>query len=186
MLDQETWRFINTFAPWLSAIGTIAAVVVSLYLARRSVRTDVRVFAAIMNLISPGQKLADSPEFFQIRAVNHGFREVVIQGIMWQLRGLKSQAYVVIPPVDPYSTKLPVRLQCGEQAQFMFSTTSFRNDAESLLLKLKDSRSVSSATRRLRVGVYSSTGQEFLARLDKRLRRWLVDQAKGVIDRGHG
>ncbi len=180
MLDREAWRFINTFAPWLSAIGTIAAVIVSLYLARRAGRADVRVSAAIMNLISPGQKPADAPEFFDIRAVNHGFREVVIQGIMWRLRGLKPKFYFVIPPADPYSTRLPVRLQYGERAQFMFPTRTFRKDAESLLLPLKDSRSVWLATRRLRVGVYSTTGQEFLTRLDKQVRRWLVDQASGL------
>ena len=31
--DENTWKFINTFAPWFSAIGTLAAVSTSLYLA---------------------------------------------------------------------------------------------------------------------------------------------------------
>jgi len=31
-MDTVMWELINTFAPWFSAIGTISAVVVSLYL----------------------------------------------------------------------------------------------------------------------------------------------------------
>ncbi|MBT4733308.1 hypothetical protein HOB87_15285 [Candidatus Woesearchaeota archaeon] len=31
-ISAEEWKFINTFAPWLSAIGTLLAVAVSLYI----------------------------------------------------------------------------------------------------------------------------------------------------------
>jgi hypothetical protein len=39
--DRETWTFVNSFAPWLSAIGTLAAVITSLYLATAD-RTRLR------------------------------------------------------------------------------------------------------------------------------------------------
>jgi len=32
-MNRETWQFINTFAPWFSALGTIFAVIISLRLA---------------------------------------------------------------------------------------------------------------------------------------------------------
>jgi hypothetical protein len=38
MPDRETWKFLNTFAGWVSAAATFTAVVTSLYLARRSDR----------------------------------------------------------------------------------------------------------------------------------------------------
>ena len=44
LFDRETWLFINSFAPWLAALGTVAAVIVALYLARRASRLDIRVF----------------------------------------------------------------------------------------------------------------------------------------------
>ena len=37
-MDRATWQFINSFSSWLSAIGTVAAVIVALYLARRDKR----------------------------------------------------------------------------------------------------------------------------------------------------
>jgi hypothetical protein len=43
MFDTETWKFINTFAPWVSAIGTIAAVITSLYLAIRDYKIRLKV-----------------------------------------------------------------------------------------------------------------------------------------------
>ena len=42
-MGKDTWEFINSFAPWLAAFGTVAAVIVSLYLAR----TDKRIRLAI-------------------------------------------------------------------------------------------------------------------------------------------
>ena len=45
LFDRETWLFINGFAPWLAALGTLLAVIVSLHLARRASRLDIRVFA---------------------------------------------------------------------------------------------------------------------------------------------
>ena len=109
MPDRETWNFINSFAPWFSALGTLCAVLVSLYLAFRTSRPRVRVSCSIVRAIPTGQRLGDGAEFFQIRVVNRGFREVVVSGIMWKQRGLRRRSYVVFPPDDPYSTKVPAK-----------------------------------------------------------------------------
>ena len=180
MPDRETWRFINTFAPWFSALGTFAAVVLSLYLARRAARPKLGVSSAIVRTVTPGQTMAGSPEFFQIRVVNRGFREVVISGIMWKQSGWRKQVYVVFPPADAYSTKLPAKLQHGEQAHFFFPTETFPRLGSALLKTLNDSTPSSLKLRMLRVGVYASTGEEFLSRLDENIRIWLVRQAKTV------
>ena len=57
LMSQKTWRFINTFAPWLSALGTITAVLVALYLARMDRRIQLEVSAGhriTLHLASPG------------------------------------------------------------------------------------------------------------------------------------
>jgi hypothetical protein len=66
-MDQETWRFINTFAPWLSAIGTLTAVAVSLYLARRSDRQKLEVRVGLRNVAVLTDRLLSSKPlcFFQ-------------------------------------------------------------------------------------------------------------------------
>jgi hypothetical protein len=79
-MDRETWRFINTFAPWLSAVGTLVAVAVSLYLARKSNRIELEVSAGLRKVAHlPGGKdvlfpvgvdIADS--FFQSQLKSYG------------------------------------------------------------------------------------------------------------------
>ena len=57
-MDRETWKFINTFAPWVSALGTTAAVIVSLYLALRTARVKIRVGSGIYQMLGLGQKVS--------------------------------------------------------------------------------------------------------------------------------
>src|SRR5712691_9296364 len=118
MPDRETWRFINTFAPWFSAIGTTVAVIVSLYLARRSARPKMKVSISIKTMMGGGG--ASKPDFLHISAVNNGFRDVTITGLAWRIRGFKPQAFIVLPPNDQYSKKLPARLTYGDEASFLF------------------------------------------------------------------
>ncbi len=60
MLDQQTWQFVNTFAPWLAAFGTLMAVIISLYLARRADRIAIDVRVGIRLIVvrggGPGQR----------------------------------------------------------------------------------------------------------------------------------
>jgi hypothetical protein len=50
MWDKATWQFINTFADWFAAAGTIAAVIVAIYLARldKTIRLKVNAGARLM------------------------------------------------------------------------------------------------------------------------------------------
>lgn len=55
LVDEETWKFINTFAPWLSAIGsTLSAVATSLWLAQRDRRVKLSVRASLRIWLIPG------------------------------------------------------------------------------------------------------------------------------------
>jgi ABC-type Fe3+ transport system permease subunit len=53
-VDWETWRFINTFADWLAALGTVGAVVVALYLARKGNRIELEVRAGLRKVAFVG------------------------------------------------------------------------------------------------------------------------------------
>ncbi|MFX4237794.1 hypothetical protein ACOL20_05655 [Aliarcobacter butzleri] len=69
-MTLENWKFINTFAPWLSAIGTILAVVVSLYLAYTSRRQKLKPTVSITFMVTQGQKEKIYPEYVSLRAIN--------------------------------------------------------------------------------------------------------------------
>ena len=53
-MDKQTWQFINTFAPWLSAIGTISAVAVVVTSVGKTLR--VRVNRNVRNLLTRGKE----------------------------------------------------------------------------------------------------------------------------------
>jgi hypothetical protein len=53
-MDKEIWQVINTFAPWLSAIGTVSAVIASLYLATRDRRISLKISAGHKLLFQAG------------------------------------------------------------------------------------------------------------------------------------
>ena len=177
MPNRETWEFINSFAPWFSALATLCAVLVSLYLALRTSRPRVRVSSSIARVIPTGRRLKDGAEFFKIHVVNHGFRDVVVSGIMWKQRVLRRQSYGVVPPADPLSTKVPAKLQHGDQADFLFPTETFPLDSSELLKTLGTAGPSSLQLRLLSVGVYTSTGEEFLSPLNLHIRKWLIKQA---------
>ena len=131
-------------------------------------------------MTTPGQPMVDLPPFLRIGVVNRGFRDVVLSGIMWKQLGWRKQTYVGWSPVNAYSKQLPSKLQHGEEAQFFFPTDTFPALAITLLKTLRCSTRSSLKLRLLRVGVYASTGEEFLSSLDEHIREWLVQQAKAI------
>lgn len=173
MPDTETWRFINTFAPWLSALGTTAAVIMSLYLARRSTRPKLRVSMSIMFGFLPGTSI--KKEYLLIAAVNAGFRDVTVKGLAWRIRRPWPRTFIVIPPGNQ-SKNLPAKLTYGDETSFLFPVDDFPEQAAPLLAELRKRRWLSFALRRMRGGVYTSTGEEFLVQPDKHLRQWLRDR----------
>ena len=114
MIDKSTWEFINTFAPWFAAIGTLAAVIVSLYLARQDRRIKLMVSAGHRKMVTPG-KQGKHPDYIVISVTNVGHREAQVTGLGWEV-GLikKEQAYQSII-LDGFSSSIPVRLKDGEK-----------------------------------------------------------------------
>ena len=101
-MDSETWRFINTFAPWFSAIGTIAAVIVSLYLARarRPIKLEVRSGHRI--LVGDSSELK-YPEYIFIGAINVGHRVAYITNVGWKTGCLKKIHAIMTIQENRYS-----------------------------------------------------------------------------------
>ena len=132
------------------------------------------MFPAIVQIGRPG--LLPWTEYFQVRVVNHG-REAVVKSVGWWLLASK-QAWVILSPDNPYSTKIPAKLDFGEEALFLYPTETYNRDAERLLHFIRTSRFPELTLRRLRIGVYTSTGQIFRVPLDKHLRRFLRERLK--------
>ena len=118
----ETWRFINSFAPWLAGIGTLAAVLTSLYLAFGRTKVRLRVSAAHRIFVWP---TSPNDEIVEIKVVNLGFRDVQVTEIVWKVGTFRKhhlvQAFNFLRyrHLADFSDSLPKRLSHGEQACYI-------------------------------------------------------------------
>jgi len=164
IMSRDTYDLLVLLAEWLSAVGTVGAVVVALWLASHQNRIVARVRVSIANLVERGKTLAESPEYFQISATNTGLRDFVISGIAWRL-GIWSRSRIVVVPTDPpLSPRLPHRLSPGDTATFLFPIDMFVEHAVPQLRREWSRRWFRLFLRpRLRAGIYISTGEEMVS-----------------------
>lgn len=175
-MDTETWRFINTFAPWLSAIGTILAVISSLYLAYAEKPVKLEIRAGRRVIITQGAK-GKFPEFFYIDAINTGHRIVTITNISWKKGFFKKQHAVQVTPKNIYSSDMPIKISDGEEAKWLVPLDKEENWVECfsrdfLLPKPKWNLFW------LKLQIHTSTGKTFKTRIEKDLKKVLLEECK--------
>lgn len=166
-LPQSQWQFVNTFADWVSAVGTVAAVWVSLWLARNASRPKGRVNANVMLIAGNGEL---SPHFLDISVANTGDRPFTVTGVGWRV-GLpfaRRYAYQKTEGAPDYarSDPLPLELQIGRRASWRIDlarvykdTTWAQHFARGFLGKRP-----AIALWTLRVQAFTSTGHVFMAK----------------------
>lgn len=128
-LDKAHWDFINSFANWISAFGTVGAVIVSLWLALRPERLALTVTAGVRVVIIPGTQ-GPSQRYVAITAINRGKRLAKVTGIGWTFggRSKRNRRHLLQMPGDQrdgMSSSIPVVLDDGQQAQWMFEKASW-------------------------------------------------------------
>jgi hypothetical protein len=111
-LDQkiQVWNAVGT---WLAGIATFAAVVVSLYLARRADRIRIQANVGI-RLVFAGDG-TPAEEHVGITATNHGDRPVIINSIGWRVGKGKTARHCIQPVAGEYTHQCPKQLTHGEQ-----------------------------------------------------------------------
>lgn len=173
-MDRATWEFINSFAPWIAAVGTLAAVIVSLYLARQDRRIRLDVYAGIRILTLP---LIDGkfPEYLVFHIVNISRREAQVKGISWMCNFHKVRV-LHNPLKDGLSSELPIKLRDGEEANFFhpLKNSSYLDDIAKAYL----SRYPRLLSYFIKIEVSTSVGVDFKVRIEKNLRERLVQTAK--------
>jgi len=176
LFDQETWKFINSFAPWASAAGTLAAVLFSLYITVAD-RSRVRVRA--WKNRQPSADETSTYELISIRIINSRDKEVFIDKVYWKVGG------TITPQVINYTFALNLDLtgpsmlvgKVPTQINFDFDTFKKR-----FLPKLAPSLLENRSS--VKIGVSISTGKRFESAIDKDLQDWLINAAREVADSG--
>ena len=118
-IGKAEWELYNSFSNWLSALATLAAVLVSLHLARRSGTPRATVSVGHRLLITPGQ-IGKTPEIIVFRIVNTDDRSIRVTNIGWQI-GLIKKRYALQMYDSAQSSPLPVEIAHGQEAQWTIS-----------------------------------------------------------------
>lgn len=119
-LTFDQWMQIaNVTGTWVAGLGTLAAVVVSLWLARRSSRVDLKVKVAVYWIINPGVQPKEECVGYEV--VNVGERAAIIDSVGWAIGGRKSKQFAMQMVEPRLGATVPKRLEHGERASFMFS-----------------------------------------------------------------
>jgi hypothetical protein len=182
LLNEDTWRFINTFAPWFSAIGTISAVVTSLYLAKKSGRVHLKVDAGVRTIIQQG---IPSKDFVTIMVVNKGHRTATIQSVGWKLGFFRKTYFIQMPGPPILSSKLPQKLEDGESARYFFSIEPEGGDGwrEQFKKALDKFKFPTLMAHSMKAQVHTSVGKTFEARIEKSLRDLLLTEKQAKVKR---
>ncbi|MFZ0888465.1 MAG: hypothetical protein WA005_08440 [Candidatus Binataceae bacterium] len=178
------WNFINSFSGWLSAIGTLSAVLVSLWLARRDQRIRLRVNAGIRKIFFE-RKIYERPErepdFLVIAVTNVGRRVVTVTGLLWKNTLLQRRYLFQMPGEAPLSAQFPARLQDGDGADFVVPLSELAKNPPAEIKQLIP-RPRRLTVYFLRILVRTSTGELVAAPLDTELKKWLLAFIGGKTD----
>jgi hypothetical protein len=174
--STEWWLFVNTFAEWFSAIGTIAAVIVALRLARRDARITLRISVGVRRLAQLGA--SEHPEYFWFEVTNVGRRSARITNLIMRDGFPFRSAMVMIPPQNALSSTVPTTINDGERATYMIRWEEYEEINGDRLAKHFSGRLGRLRARRFRIGVSTSAGGEFFARIENGLAKRFVEIAK--------
>lgn len=166
-ISKAEWELYNSFSNWLSAIGTLAAVIVSLHLARRTGRPRATVSVGHRLVITPGEK-GKPPEVVVFRIVNTGDRTIRITNIGWCV-GIRKKRNALQMYDQSQSSPLPVELAHGQEASWVVPLDAreegwLRSFANKMM---KPNLWVSCAT--IKAQFHTSVGEVFTTRPERSL-----------------
>lgn len=184
MIEQETWRFVNTFAPWLSAVGTLAAVITSLYLSRRGDRIRLKLSMGIRIVVVQGGGSDHGTELIWLNITNIGRRSATITTLHWRPVPWRKSGLIWIAPQNDYSSPLPITLNDGQSANYASVTDEFRKSFSERAQELFTGMVGAIRLRLLRIYVYTSTGKMFSTRPEASVRDLLRTLATRTENKG--
>jgi hypothetical protein len=161
------WTFINSFAGWLSALGTIAAVITALYLSRKEHRVNLEVSAGVRIFFGQG---VPQQKYLYVEVVNIARRPATVTTVCWTAGPFRKQQYWWDVPQNRFSSVLPVTLVDGETARWMMPLEELPANFAEIAGAELSGLSRRMRVRSVKVTVSTSTGEDFHSRLGKDLR----------------
>lgn len=116
-MTKNEWDLYYVLGSWLSAVGTLATVIVALYLANRTSRHTAKVSISSVIMFSVPTTKSEQ-RFIQFSIVNTGERPIRIEQIGWRA-GLFRRSFVVQGFDRANSSAMPIDLSHGQKAKWM-------------------------------------------------------------------
>ena len=175
-MDSTQVDILNRVPDWITAVGTLLAVIVALYLARRDRLIRCVVNTNIYVLVDPTQ--ANHPTFVTILVTNIGTRSFVLSSISWRTGLLVRIHFVMIPAINEYSSCFPVKLSDGEQANFYFPIDDFQRTTARTILESRSKLFLPIGIRFVKITAHTTAGHSFTFKVSKPLRNLLLGKRK--------
>lgn len=156
---------------WLGSIGTLAAVIVALYLARRD-RTIKCVANVNISVLFDNYSSAQE-KYLSITITNLNYRSFKFTGISWRKGIFKKNYLWQSPPQNEYSTPGTVKLEDGDEAKYLIPITTFEKHIYPEL-RVKEKYFKMFFSRFTKIIVHTSISNMTL-NLNKQFRTVLVD-----------
>ena len=170
----ELWNVIGT---WIASIGTVSAVITSLWLAYHQGRVKLNVVAGHRQLVTQGSK--NIPDCCMINVVNTGTRPAKIVRVGWEAGRFKSKKYMIQMFGFPGFDDVPKTLQEGEETIFMVPFCANGDDKDWIVrFPQRLAEGNPKIINSLRAVVYTSVGQSFKVKVENGLIEKLQESLK--------
>tara|TARA_Y100001937_G_C7064294_1_gene305268 strand:- start:419 stop:979 length:561 start_codon:yes stop_codon:yes gene_type:complete len=162
----EIWSVIGT---WVSSIGTVGAVITSLWFSYNNQRVKLSVTAGHRKMVERG--VDSHPDYCYIKVVNLGDRMVRITNLGWRAgRFFRKREFLQLFSV-PESDQVPKNLEHGEEATFLIPFRLRGDDDKDWIVSFPKGINTEKVDRlsSLRVIVTTSVGQTTMVKAEKGL-----------------
>lgn len=174
-MSEEIWKHVDTVAQVLSAIGTLAAVIVSLYLARHQNAARLRVRATIGHIVAQGVP-GSAEKVLSISIANASQRNLTIESFGWRIGRFRRSHYFQTLTAHPLAGKLPAKLAPSERASFVFPWEQYSENSAKMRADFgKRSFQRRLRSRSMRLTVSLSTGEYLSFTVARELRQALLN-----------
>ena len=172
-MDKEVWIFINSFAPWLSAVGSLSAVIFSLYLSRQDKRIHLDISAGY-KVFAQSNYITSSKNLLHIHIVNMGYKEVQINQLLWKTGIIKKKYAIQVLDNNTNTDSIPKRLKFGEDANYFIILDDKYKFIDTFIAEYLPN------FQRLRLHfikliVYTTIGKSFSCKLEKGFIKFCIE-----------
>ncbi|MCT7941553.1 hypothetical protein [Shewanella holmiensis] len=176
-MDNDSLQLWNVIGTWLASIGTIGAVITSLWLANRQGKIHLGIVAGHRQLVTRGSTTVT--DLCMIKIVNKGTRPAKITGIGWESGRFKKKIHLIQMFGTPDSDNVPKTLQEGEEGAFLVPFHLDNTDKDWIISLPKElTKNSERGINGLKVCVSTSVGQSFKVKAEKGLKDKLRESLK--------